>query len=280
MFVYWAITFWGVVSAAVEQSRRKANMVARGNGKFSPSGWPQNPFKPKKNNWAIACWAKFPCPLGIFWRPEKLPNINAYQARPTLSQLRSFKIHRTTFLNFIKFVDLLILKLWNCERAGRDGPLPKVRDVRTLFHRLCSSFCPASSLKNVSQRQLLANPQVNPTSESALRKLSCCHFIYQSCHLRVIFYFTFCNKNLRLQMLIAIYWSSFNAIHLVCFILEAVITDLLISIQEYLHFYPKKNLCQHIIRLNQSVDVTACRQVMNFVFSKKSKHTFQLFFSL
>ena len=27
-------TFWGVVSAAVEQSRRKANMVAQGDGKF------------------------------------------------------------------------------------------------------------------------------------------------------------------------------------------------------------------------------------------------------
>ena len=28
-------TFWGVVSAAVEQSRRKANMVAQGDGKFA-----------------------------------------------------------------------------------------------------------------------------------------------------------------------------------------------------------------------------------------------------
>ena len=27
---------WGVVSAAVEQSRRKANMVAQGDGKFGP----------------------------------------------------------------------------------------------------------------------------------------------------------------------------------------------------------------------------------------------------
>ena len=30
--------FWQVVSAAVEQSRRKANMVARGDGKFGPRG--------------------------------------------------------------------------------------------------------------------------------------------------------------------------------------------------------------------------------------------------
>ena len=28
--------FWGVVSAAVEQSRRRANMVAQGVGKFGP----------------------------------------------------------------------------------------------------------------------------------------------------------------------------------------------------------------------------------------------------
>ena len=31
-------TFWGVVSAAVEQSRRQANMVAQGDGKFGPRG--------------------------------------------------------------------------------------------------------------------------------------------------------------------------------------------------------------------------------------------------
>ena len=41
-------TFWGEVSAAVEQSRRKANMVAQGDGKFGPWGWPQGSSKPKK----------------------------------------------------------------------------------------------------------------------------------------------------------------------------------------------------------------------------------------
>ena len=41
-------TFWGVVSAAVEQSRRKASMVAQGDGKFGPWGWPQDPSKPKQ----------------------------------------------------------------------------------------------------------------------------------------------------------------------------------------------------------------------------------------
>ena len=29
-------TFWEVLSAAIEQSRRKANMVAQGDGKFGP----------------------------------------------------------------------------------------------------------------------------------------------------------------------------------------------------------------------------------------------------
>ena len=43
-------TFWGVGSAAVVvQSRRKANMVAQGDGKFGPSGLPQYPFKTTKN---------------------------------------------------------------------------------------------------------------------------------------------------------------------------------------------------------------------------------------
>ena len=41
-------TFWGVTSAAGEQSRCKANMVARGDGKFSPWGWLQNPPNQKK----------------------------------------------------------------------------------------------------------------------------------------------------------------------------------------------------------------------------------------
>ena len=38
-------TFWGVVSAAVEQFRRKANMVARGDGEFGPRGRTRNPSK-------------------------------------------------------------------------------------------------------------------------------------------------------------------------------------------------------------------------------------------
>ena len=45
----WIKPSGGVVSAAVlEQYRRKANMVAQGDGKFGPWGWPQDPSKPKK----------------------------------------------------------------------------------------------------------------------------------------------------------------------------------------------------------------------------------------
>ena len=38
------------MSAAVEQSRRKANMVAQGDGKFGPRGLPLGPSKPKKRS--------------------------------------------------------------------------------------------------------------------------------------------------------------------------------------------------------------------------------------
>ena len=40
-------------------------------------------------------------------------------ARRAVSQFWSFKIRRTTFLNYIKFVDPRILRLQNCERARR-----------------------------------------------------------------------------------------------------------------------------------------------------------------
>ena len=42
-------TFRGVVRAAVEQSRRRANIVAQGDGKFGPWVWPQDPFKQNKS---------------------------------------------------------------------------------------------------------------------------------------------------------------------------------------------------------------------------------------
>ena len=45
--------------------------------------------------------------------------ITSLCSRRTLSQFWSFKIRRTTFLNYIKFADLLILRLWNCEKFRR-----------------------------------------------------------------------------------------------------------------------------------------------------------------
>ena len=41
-------TFWGVVSATVEQSRCKANMVAQGDRKFCPKVYPRIPPNQKK----------------------------------------------------------------------------------------------------------------------------------------------------------------------------------------------------------------------------------------
>ena len=43
-------TFWGVGSAAVDQSRRIANRVVQGDWKFSSLGWPQNPSKTQALN--------------------------------------------------------------------------------------------------------------------------------------------------------------------------------------------------------------------------------------
>ena len=40
-------------------------------------------------------------------------------ARPNTSQFRSLKSRRTTFLNYIKFANLLILRLQNCEMFGQ-----------------------------------------------------------------------------------------------------------------------------------------------------------------
>ena len=41
-------TFWGVVSAAVEQSRRKVNMVAQGDGEIWPLRLSQGSLQTKK----------------------------------------------------------------------------------------------------------------------------------------------------------------------------------------------------------------------------------------
>ena len=54
--------------------------------------------------------------------PLRARRIMSLGARPTLPQLWSFKIRRTTFLNSIKLDEMLILKLWNCENAGRVMP--------------------------------------------------------------------------------------------------------------------------------------------------------------
>ena len=48
-------------------------------------------------------------------------NLLSFLPRPILSQFLSLKIYRTTFLNYLKFPDILILKLQN---SGRDGRVP------------------------------------------------------------------------------------------------------------------------------------------------------------
>ena len=54
--------------------------------------------------------------------------LSTISTQPTLTQLPSFKICRTTLLNnFIQFGDLLILRLENCERVGRADTYKKQR---------------------------------------------------------------------------------------------------------------------------------------------------------
>ena len=45
----WVKVFWGLLSAGVEQFRRKANIVAWGDGKFGPWGWPYHSFRASKS---------------------------------------------------------------------------------------------------------------------------------------------------------------------------------------------------------------------------------------
>ena len=49
------------------------------------------------------------------WRTRQ----REWATRPTVSQLWSFQIRRITFFYYIKFANLLILKLWNSEEVGR-----------------------------------------------------------------------------------------------------------------------------------------------------------------
>ena len=62
--------------------------------------------------------------------------------RLTLSQLGSLKIHRTSFLNFIKFANILIFKLQNFEGAGWEVFLGTAR----------ISFCASLLHKTVERR--------------------------------------------------------------------------------------------------------------------------------
>ena len=59
---------------------------------------------------------------------EKNTTDNCRPTRPTLSQLLSFKIHHKTFPSYIIFSNLLILRLWNSESAGREtAPRRRIR---------------------------------------------------------------------------------------------------------------------------------------------------------
>ena len=55
-------------------------------------------------------------------------------SRRAFSQFWSFKIRRMTFMNYIKFADPRILRLWNCESFRRvlDQKMPKEKKKMTI----------------------------------------------------------------------------------------------------------------------------------------------------
>ena len=63
--------------------------------------------------------------------------------RPSLSQIWSFKISRTTFLVYIQISDFMILRLQNCERAGR--VLKSIVAIKTI-QKVCQPPIPREAL--------------------------------------------------------------------------------------------------------------------------------------
>ena len=65
----------------------------------------------------FTCWPFFVPPLFLLWHTFvtcvawKSSRVSGFPSRPTLPKIWSFKIHRTTFRNYIQLADLLILRL-------------------------------------------------------------------------------------------------------------------------------------------------------------------------
>ena len=65
------------------------------------------------------------------------------------THFRSFKIRRATFLNEISFVDLLILRLWNCEKVGRAWEVVSTQQYARVAYlpRFALNFLPKIQLR-------------------------------------------------------------------------------------------------------------------------------------
>ena len=76
--------------------------------------------------WNLACASLFHLPRFLASSPSLTHRLTCLLAardytlsQPTLSQLQSLKIRRSTFPDYIQLVDRRLLRLLNCERVGR-----------------------------------------------------------------------------------------------------------------------------------------------------------------
>ena len=72
-----------------------------------------------KWSWKRFCLLSTVPSLGDWASIVFVSNRSLIPTRRILSQFLSFELRRSVFLNYIKWADVLILRLWNSERAGR-----------------------------------------------------------------------------------------------------------------------------------------------------------------
>ena len=154
-------TFWGVVSAAVEQSRRKVNMVAQGDGKFGPWGWPQDPSKPKMGRMSQLTKAGQKIAIHIFYlfqvrvcRPGLAACGYSHPTSPfIILELKNTSPDVCEVKK--KFVDKLNLRLFNwgsTRRAVAAAWAPSTKRVGTMGRQVSIS-CPFTVSLNFNTMQ-------------------------------------------------------------------------------------------------------------------------------
>ena len=109
-------------------------------------------------NWSRV-WILLVLPLHLTSRVHEIPVLYQNQGtRPTLSQLSGFEFRRTTFLNNAKFIDLLMPRLSNCKKAGRERKGIHVSSALKTLLTACRTYVRTCVWERVKLIQLL--PQI------------------------------------------------------------------------------------------------------------------------